>query len=409
MKLRVLLGIAVAAIGIYFLAGLFSGGDQESDGDNDVVVVIESMEQPAGAEETTGDVPGEASTGEPQESAGSATEGASTAEGGDRSDGGDRKSVPLRRESPADTEVANIMAVGRWQEALDKLEARRAGAPLSSWELGARYRCLVKLGRTREADAALDGLLSQRPMPPEAMTAALDVVDGLKDANAKRALLSRLAPGFDVLKPEQATRVAAILAALNGSLPQSIEGQFRFDSYTIQPNDSLWNICNDYNRRKDLNVEVGLICWLNGLQGTNIYPDQVLKLPTEKLSVRVWKSSWFMGVFLGETLLTAYRVGLGRNGKTPTGSFIIRSKLKDPDWNSRKLGRIVPAGHPDNILGTRWLGFENTQQHQGYGVHGTKQPDSIGKNESDGCIRLLNEDVEELFELVSRGTVVEIS
>ena len=407
MKLRVLLGIAAAVIGIYFLAGLFSGGDQESDGDGEVVVVSGSMEESIGAEETAAGTPGEAAGGQ-EEPSGSAPEGAAAA-AGDESAGGERESIPLRRESPADTEVANLMATGRWQEALDKLESRRANEPLNTWDLAARYRCLVKLGRTRDAEAALDGLLSQKPMPPETMTAALDAVDGLKDVRARRTLLSRLAPGFDALQPEQAARVAAVLATLNRSLPQSIEGQFRFDSYTIQPNDSLWNICNDYNRRKDLNVEVGLICWLNGLQGANIYPDQVLKLPTQKLSIRVWKSSWFMGVFLGDTLLTAYRVGLGRDGKTPDGSFVIRSKLKNPDWNSRKLGRIIPAGHPDNILGTRWLGFENTQQHQGYGLHGTKMPDSIGKNESDGCIRLLNEDVEELFELVSRGTIVEIT
>ena len=59
---------------------------------------------------------------------------------------------------------------------------------------------------------------------------------------------------------------------------------------------------------------------------------------------------------------------------------------------------------PENPLGTRWMGFDL----ESYGLHGTTEPDSIGKSRSLGCIRMLNPEVEELFELVGEGTAITV-
>jgi lipoprotein-anchoring transpeptidase ErfK/SrfK len=64
---------------------------------------------------------------------------------------------------------------------------------------------------------------------------------------------------------------------------------------------------------------------------------------------------------------------------------------------------VVPPGK-GNPLGTRWIGISK----KGYGIHGTNSPKSIGRAASLGCIRLRNEDVEELFEMVSVGDAVEL-
>ena len=69
---------------------------------------------------------------------------------------------------------------------------------------------------------------------------------------------------------------------------------------------------------------------------------------------------------------------------------------------------VFPFGHPKNVLGTRWIGFEEKEGLYGYGIHGTAEPESIGKAESNGCIRLRNEDVEELFDFVETKTKVVI-
>jgi len=87
---------------------------------------------------------------------------------------------------------------------------------------------------------------------------------------------------------------------------------------------------------------------------------------------------------------------------SPTGSFKIVQRIPDPTWYTK--GRIVPPGK-GNPLGTRWLGLSA----KGYGIHGTNNPGSIGKDASHGCIRMRNADVEALFELVAAGDEVQIN
>jgi lipoprotein-anchoring transpeptidase ErfK/SrfK len=54
------------------------------------------------------------------------------------------------------------------------------------------------------------------------------------------------------------------------------------------------------------------------------------------------------------------------------------------------------------------MGFEETRDFTGYGIHGTQDPTSVGKESSAGCIRLRNEDVEDLFAWIPRGAGVTI-
>jgi lipoprotein-anchoring transpeptidase ErfK/SrfK len=86
---------------------------------------------------------------------------------------------------------------------------------------------------------------------------------------------------------------------------------------------------------------------------------------------------------------------------SPSGSYKIVQALPDPTWYTK--GKIVPPGK-SNPLGPRWLGLSV----KGYGIHGTNNPSSIGRNASHGCIRMRNRDVEELFEMVSVGDEVEM-
>ena len=86
---------------------------------------------------------------------------------------------------------------------------------------------------------------------------------------------------------------------------------------------------------------------------------------------------------------------------SPEGEFVIASRVENPSWYWP--GKIVPAG-PQNPLGPRWMGLG----FEGFGIHGTNQPHSIGQAASHGCIRMRNRDVEELFVRVRVGDVVEM-
>jgi lipoprotein-anchoring transpeptidase ErfK/SrfK len=65
---------------------------------------------------------------------------------------------------------------------------------------------------------------------------------------------------------------------------------------------------------------------------------------------------------------------------------------------------MIPAGNPQNILGSRWLGLDK----EGYGIHGTTEPQSLGKQATAGCVRMQNSEVEQLYSIVPKGTEVTI-
>jgi lipoprotein-anchoring transpeptidase ErfK/SrfK len=97
-----------------------------------------------------------------------------------------------------------------------------------------------------------------------------------------------------------------------------------------------------------------------------------------------------------------YTVAVGKDSTpSPTGTFKIVNRLTNPTYYHK--GQIVGPG-AENPVGTRWIGLDQ----KGYGIHGTNAPHSIGKATSHGCIRMSRKDLEEFFELVRPGDVVEI-
>lgn len=111
-------------------------------------------------------------------------------------------------------------------------------------------------------------------------------------------------------------------------------------------------------------------------------------------------------LYENDELIRSYPIGIGRTVKPSLlGETEIINNVHDPtyyppDWYLRGLVPIPPG--PENPVGTRWLGLG----FKGYGIHGTNQPWTIGTAASAGCIRLFNEDVEELSRLVGIGTRV---
>lgn len=103
--------------------------------------------------------------------------------------------------------------------------------------------------------------------------------------------------------------------------------------------------------------------------------------------------------------IAVYPLGLGKTWTpTPTGYYSILTKEINPSWIDPSDPEYeIPSG-PDNPLGYRWM-----QIHGNYGIHGTNKPDSIGHYVSNGCIRMLERDVEVLFDKVEVGTPVDIT
>jgi len=104
---------------------------------------------------------------------------------------------------------------------------------------------------------------------------------------------------------------------------------------------------------------------------------------------------------------TVLSVGTGKSNElTPEGLFTVTVKAENPYYRKGN----IPGKHPDNPLGTRWIGFDALDTDgRIYGLHGTNDPSSIGKYVSNGCIRLQNEGIESLFPFIPLGTKVLIT
>lgn len=164
--------------------------------------------------------------------------------------------------------------------------------------------------------------------------------------------------------------------------------------YEIKPGDTLFKIAKEFKTTTDL------IMKSNNLSSDKIMPGRKIKVWTAPFTIFVDKSENIMILKSDEEIVKTYIVATGANNSTPVGTFKIANKLASPTWF--KAGTVVPAGSPDNILGTRWMGFDL----KGYGIHGTTDPQNLGKQVTQGCIRMSNSEVEELYMIVPTGTEV---
>ncbi len=97
-----------------------------------------------------------------------------------------------------------------------------------------------------------------------------------------------------------------------------------------------------------------------------------------------------------------YVVAVGASiSPSPEGDFGIVNRVENPTYYHP--GKVIGPG-TQNPLGTRWMGLSKT----GFGIHGTNQPESIGKAASHGCIRMKQQDLEELFAMLRVGDQVHI-
>jgi len=219
---------------------------------------------------------------------------------------------------------------------------------------------------------------------------------------ARKVLHSPDIPPFSELWMEAAdiiSRVNTMLINSDAPCPEKVD-------YVIKEGDTLSKIAQQFR------TTVEAIQRSNNLDSTSsrIYPGDVLHIYTGDWHIVVKRSRCLLLLYDGDELFKLYRVGIGRQDRTPLGVFRIYNKIREPAWTPP--GKVIPYGDPRNVLGTRWLGLEPIEGTnpalKGYGIHGTWEPDSIGKAVSQGCIRMRNSDVEELFDIVPVGTRVVI-
>ena len=178
--------------------------------------------------------------------------------------------------------------------------------------------------------------------------------------------------------------------------------------YTVQPGDTLSKVA----KKNDVQTDWRIIQRMNGMKSEkSLRVGQKIKLPVGAFHAEVSKSNYQMKIYAGEgpsrVLIAIFPVGLGELNSTPTGAFMVRpkSKLINPEWNNPRTGEHFASDDPKNPIGERWIGLIGVEAHnqgfKGYGIHGTVDPASIGKQASMGCVRMSDADVELVYEFLT--------
>ena len=168
--------------------------------------------------------------------------------------------------------------------------------------------------------------------------------------------------------------------------------------YEIRSGDTLSKIA------KNFKTTVELIKRANRLNEDKILPGRKIKVWTAHFSIVVDKSQNTLILKSDEEVVKTYIVSTGTNNSTPTGNLKIVEKLINPPWFKPGSAKPIPPDSPENILGSRWLGLNLP----GYGIHGTTESQNLGKQITQGCVRMSNSDVEELYTIVPIDTEVTI-
>ncbi len=261
----------------------------------------------------------------------------------------------------------------------------------------ARAQQLERSGQLADAQALLEELVGTHPDSPWADNGLLqlgqvyDAQQQLLEARATYRMLLERFPDSALAVPTQER-----LGAVNVALLLSPAVTAHDTLHVVKRGDTLAQIAKAYR------TTVDLLQRANGISGALIRPGQQLKVPSGTFRVTVDKSQNQLLLTSDEEFVKVYSVATGAESSTPAGTFTVVNKIVNPVWY--KEGAAVPAGSPENILGTRWLGFDR----KGYGIHGTIDESAIGQQVTAGCVRMRNADVEELFAILPVGTSVTI-
>jgi lipoprotein-anchoring transpeptidase ErfK/SrfK len=253
--------------------------------------------------------------------------------------------------------------------------------------------------------------LNEPILEPSLLERAAVYVREHKPVQARAVLSAALLSG--TLAPSEADHVRATLSALNQGLVFSKElaaGDPHVGLYTIKPGDSLSRIVD----REDLPINWRFLQSLNGIADpSRIGVGQRLKTIISPFHATVDKSAHRLDLWLGEgddvVFVRSFAVGLGDFDSTPQGIFRVKKggKLVNPSWRNPRTGKYYGADDPKNPIGEFWITLEGIEPHneqeEGFGVHGTIDPSSIGQSRSMGCVRLGDADIAMLYGLLAQG------
>ena len=183
------------------------------------------------------------------------------------------------------------------------------------------------------------------------------------------------------------------------------------ESYHVQPGELFSQIGRRYK------VPPEILMYINSItDAKKLRAGQRIKIIKGPFRAVIKCSDFEMDVYLQDTYVKTYGVGLGQEGRdTPAGLWEVRlgGKLEHPDWTDQETGRTYRWQDEDYPLGSRYIALDGIEgpakDRTGFALHGTKDANSIGTLSSRGCIRLHNGDAIMVYNMLTpKYSIVEI-
>jgi len=234
--------------------------------------------------------------------------------------------------------------------------------------------------------------VSAPPEKPRSLKAEIDSINQQLEAGETLAAHRGLSQLY-WNRPDSHSQIARRIQQTAKEIYFSPQPHF-MKPYVVQPGDQLRRIAQKYK------ISWQYLAKLNRTDPRRLRPGMKLKVIKGPFSALVDVSDFTLTLHAHGYFVKRYLIGVGKGGSTPHGTFKVLEKVDNPQYTGPD-GKVIDADDPSNPLGDRWLDLGD-----GYGIHGTIDPTSIGKSESRGCIRMRNADVEEVYDILTKGSQV---
>jgi len=228
-----------------------------------------------------------------------------------------------------------------------------------------------------------------------------------------RALLSELLFREEGGLPQHEARaIRERLTHINEQMVLSrelTEGDTIAAYYKVQSGDRLSRIGRSFQ------TPYQYIMRINGIQdASRLQAGQSIKVIHGPIHARITKHDYRMDLYVDDPdglpiYLCSYQVGLGQHDSTPVGNWIVEDggKVENPSWTDPVTNIHYERDDPRVAVGEFWIGLTGAdsgdEQGTGYGIHGTIDADSIGQQESRGCIRMADGDIDQVYNMLTDG------
>jgi hypothetical protein len=197
------------------------------------------------------------------------------------------------------------------------------------------------------------------------------------------------------LSPAEQQQLTELLDQVAGTVIYS-NRSIAEPAYEVQQDERLEDIANRCY------VPMELLAKINGIDNPlNVRAGDRLKIVRGPFEGMISLDKRILTLWVGGCYAGRFAIGVGRDFPPSEGQYTVELKQVNPECHLPD--RVIPGGDPSNPLGARWLGLTG-----GYGLHGTNDPNSIGRPDQSGCIGLGPRDVDDVYDILIVGSKVTI-